>query len=422
MVYNGDLIVGGYFTSAGGVTCNYVARWADDIGCCNSLAFTIDNRSGSVRVTASAIYDERVLDITALGYDTLTGTYVTTGVATYDLAPLPYSGNLTYTGSCWVAQVNLNANPPAPGQHPVRVNIRQSAGTTWFSAGASTGTIQGHVKDMMGAGIVGADVRLYDGVSFFTNNPRLLDSTASGTGGSYALNGVAAGSYVVLAEAAGFIPMHQLAVLARGATLVVDLVLPREGQSLALLKSAMQSLYERTIHAMDAETHLMPELTQQAADDLNAHLDGWDVARAIGGILSGASSMGPDALRWIAEHAARPTIEAVIVRLVAGAAVKTCVTYQIEQEMVRRGTTYLLPSDQNGWRRYEYQELTQLANGPYAAGSAAVEASNNEFQQTAGSIQADPNFDFAAAWRAVAAQDQLLARVEIGRASCRERV
>jgi peptidoglycan hydrolase-like amidase len=26
-VYNGELIAGGWFTTAGGVTCNYIARW-----------------------------------------------------------------------------------------------------------------------------------------------------------------------------------------------------------------------------------------------------------------------------------------------------------------------------------------------------------------------------------------------------------
>ena len=26
-VYNGELIAGGDFTTAGGVTCNYIARW-----------------------------------------------------------------------------------------------------------------------------------------------------------------------------------------------------------------------------------------------------------------------------------------------------------------------------------------------------------------------------------------------------------
>ena len=33
-VYNGELIAGGYFTTAGGVAANYIARWDKPATCC----------------------------------------------------------------------------------------------------------------------------------------------------------------------------------------------------------------------------------------------------------------------------------------------------------------------------------------------------------------------------------------------------
>ncbi len=352
----------------------------------------------------------------ALAFDAITGDYITIGPATYDLAPLPYSGNLTYTGTLWAAQVDLSADPPAAGQHPVAITIQQANATTWFNVGTAMGVITGLVKEVDANPIVGAEVTLYDSLNFHGSGPlQALDSTTTGPGGDYAFNDVTAGMYVVFAEATGYLSLDRPAIMDSGETLVIDFVLPSE-LSLAWLMTAMQSLHDRTVEAMDAETLLMPEITEQAADDLNYELEdmGWDVAGAIGGILSGGASMGPDALGWIAEHAARETIDAVVTQLVAEAALETCVSVIIEQVIVTRGATYLLPEDEEPWRRYEYEELVQIPEGPYSEGAGVLQASNDEFQQTAMLIEADPTFDFAAAWRAIAAQEQVIRRIADG--------
>ena len=387
--------------------------------CGDSPAFTIDNRgSGALTVWASVSYDEqtKLLSIAARAFDAVTGSYITTGTAAYDLAPLPYSGNLTYTGALWAAQVDLSANPPTVGQHPVAVTIRQATAATWFNVGSPMGVISGHVRDVAGDPVVGADVSLYDSVNFHGSGPlQAFDSTTTDPNGAYGFSDVVAGSYVVFAEAAGHLSLDRPATLDNGETVVIDLVLPSE-PSLAWLMTAMQSLHDRTVQAMNAETLLMPEITEQAADDLNYGGDdlAWDVAGAIGGILSGASRMGINALRWIAEEASWDTIDTVITTLVAKAAIKTCVMSEIERQIVTRGATYLLPEDGNPWRRYEYEELVQISDGPYGEGAGVLQASNNEFQQTAPLMEADPAFDFAAAWRAIASQEQLIRRIADG--------
>jgi len=294
--------VGGYDTSGLAVELavlgNYV--YMADYYCGLCILAVGDGAPPSVpTVWPAAAYSTqtKLLVISAVAFDPATGTYVTAGPASYDVAPLPYAGSLSYNGSTWVAQVNMSSNPPPTGQHAVEVTIAGGSATTPFSVGTATGTINGAVRDVDAVPITGAEVRLYTSTSFYSSNPQILGSFTTGPSGTYTFSSLSPGTYVVSADASGYTPLHQSVTVAGGHVVTLNLVLSNAA-SLAQLKSAMQSLCDRTLDAMDAETLLIPELTEQAADDLNAELDAWDVAEAIGDILSSAASMGPDALGW----------------------------------------------------------------------------------------------------------------------------
>ena len=316
---------------------------------------------------------------------------------------------MAWDGTRWRAELDLSQESLPAGAYQVQVVIRGATATASFSVGVTTAGIQGHVLDLDGAPVSQATVRLYRMLDFYAGRLVPIVTTDSGGDGSYAFTAVDAGNYVMTASKEGFSTNFRYCEVVVNNLSGQDLVLSAE-DTLAPLLGAMRTLATNIEQAMLAQTSRLPDLSEQAADHFALKIDAWDILSGFANILDGATTMGTDALRQIAQHEGAQSLVAALSMIVMQGLGDMLLGDIVEHIVITESVKDLLPSGTSGWRRLELEEFLEVE--AYDKGLASLNESEQGFAFWAPHTVVDERFDFDAARRAISDQQRLAKRLQ----------
>jgi hypothetical protein len=332
-------------------------------------------------------------------FDKATGVAIDIGGGTYNLPDTGISGDLSYDGKFWTADIDLTGSGLSFGEYDAVFTFADAQVSKPFKIVSNSGIITGTIKDLAENPINGANVRLFHSYYYSPLGINYITDTTTDPDGFYQFGPLARGWYTLDVQAAGYTRQHKTFFVAGQVYGDLDVILPVSG-SLAELIPAMRSLRNSVDDALEHGCEVMSRITGEAKGDLRSSFDAWDIVSYIGGATSS-----------LANSAIKGTMKTALKEIVLKETFNTLINADIELS-ISLATQAFLPADKDDWKQFTVSELKQF--GVYTDSQQFLHDAYADFENNDSQVVPASNFDFSSAANMINSQKKQLKRFSEG--------